>query len=157
MLTKRSIGPVTFLLAGEAKLNVTAMPRFLLGSSFLCNAFITILTTSKGMVMHRTDCSNLSRAKDKNAQWLNIDWQADECKSFEVKIIIDVVNQRGTLASIANIVSKLGSNIEHIEVQEKDNSIKSLELVISVADINHLQKISQNLSSLEFVKEVSRF
>ena len=48
MLMKRSIGPVTFLLAGEAKLNVTAMPRFLLGSSFFCNAFITILTTSKG-------------------------------------------------------------------------------------------------------------
>ena len=45
---KRSIGPVTFLLAGEAKLNVTAMPRFLLGSSFFCNALITILTTSKG-------------------------------------------------------------------------------------------------------------
>ena len=116
-----------------------------------------ILTTSKGMVMHRNDCTNLSRAKDKNAQWLNIDWQADECKSFEVKIIIDVVNQRGTLASIANIVSKLGSNIEHIEVQEKDNSIKSLELVIGVTDINHLQKISQDLSSLEFVKEVNRF
>ena len=48
MWTKRSIGPVTFLLAGEAKLNVTVMPRFLLGSSFYCNAFITILTTSKG-------------------------------------------------------------------------------------------------------------
>ena len=48
MLAKRSTGPVTFLLAGDAKLNVTLMPRFLLGSSFFCNAFITILTTSNG-------------------------------------------------------------------------------------------------------------
>lgn len=115
-----------------------------------------ILTTSKGMVVHRSDCPNLIRAKSKNAQWLNIDWQSDESENFEVKIVVDVANQRGTLASIANTVSKLNSNIEHIEVQERDNSIKSLDLIISVTNFEHLNKIIQTLKSLKFIKNVHR-
>ena len=115
-----------------------------------------ILTTSKGLVMHRSDCANLIRLKSKQAQWLSIDWQSDESEIFDVKITIDVDNQRGTLASIANMVSKLESNIEHIEVQEKDNSIKSLDLVISVMDAKHLYEITQSLKTLKFIQDVRR-
>ncbi|MCH9645612.1 MAG: bifunctional (p)ppGpp synthetase/guanosine-3',5'-bis(diphosphate) 3'-pyrophosphohydrolase [Proteobacteria bacterium] len=115
-----------------------------------------ILTTSKGLVMHRSDCVNLIRLKSKQAQWLSIDWQNDESESFDVKIAIDVDNQRGTLASIANMISKLESNIEHIEVQEKDNSIKSLDLVINVVDSKHLYEIMQSLKTLKFVQSVRR-
>ena len=44
-----------------------------------------ILTTSKGMVMHRTGCANFIRLKSKHAQWLTIDWKPDETEKFEVK------------------------------------------------------------------------
>ncbi|WP_300029469.1 bifunctional (p)ppGpp synthetase/guanosine-3',5'-bis(diphosphate) 3'-pyrophosphohydrolase [Candidatus Thioglobus sp.] len=116
-----------------------------------------ILTTSKGMVMHRTDCSNLVRLKAKHAQWLAIDWKADEQDNFEVKIVVNVANQRGTLAAIANTAAKLECNIEHIEIREKDNSIKSLELVVSVTDVDHLSVVSDALRALEFVQGVSRY
>lgn len=116
-----------------------------------------ILTTSKGMVMHRSDCTNLIRLKAKHAQWLAIDWEADKQDSFEVKIVVDVANQRGTLAAIANTAAKLECNIEHIEIREKDNSIKSLELAVSVTDIDHLKAVSDALRALEFVQGVSRY
>lgn len=116
-----------------------------------------ILTVSKGMVMHRTDCTNLVRLKAKHAQWLAIDWEADEQDSFEVKIVVDVANQRGTLAAIANTAAKLECNIEHIEIREKDNFIKSLELVVGVANANHLKAISDALRALKFVQGVSRY
>jgi len=115
-----------------------------------------ILTTTKGLVMHRSDCTNLVRLKSKQAQWMAVDWQPERGESFDVKITVDVDNQRGTLASIANMVSKLESNIEHIEVQEKDNSIKSLDLVISVTSSHHLYEITQALETLKFIQEVRR-
>jgi GTP pyrophosphokinase len=37
-----------------------------------------ILTSSKGLVLHRFDCGNLLRAKQKDEQWLEVDWQADD-------------------------------------------------------------------------------
>jgi len=115
-----------------------------------------ILTTTKGMVMHRSDCANMIRAKSKHAQWLNIDWQTDESEDFEVKIVIDVVNQRGTLALIANVISKMNVNIEQLDIQEKDNSMKSLNMVVVVKDTKQLAQISKQLNKLEFVQGVSR-
>lgn len=115
-----------------------------------------VLTTSKGMVIHRVICTNLVRAKSKNAQWLNIDWQADKDEEFKAMIDVDVANQRGTLASIASVISKMNINIEHLEIQEKDNAIKSLNMIISVANITQLNEIFVQLKTLKFVRDVSR-
>ena len=54
------------------------------------------------------------------------------------------------------MVSKLESNIEHIAVQEKDNSLKSLDLVINVKDSRHLYEITESLKALKFIQDVRR-
>jgi len=115
-----------------------------------------ILTTTKGLVMHRFDCGNLTHAKQKNEQWLEIDWQADENEEFEVLIRVQVENRRGMLASIANVVAQIGVNIEHLEVEERDHSMKALNLVISVANSEKLDEALYAIKSLEFVHSVAR-
>jgi (p)ppGpp synthase/HD superfamily hydrolase len=65
-----------------------------------------ILTSSKGLVLHRFDCGNLLRAKQKDEQWLEVDWQADDDEEFEVLICIQNENRRGMLASIANATTR---------------------------------------------------
>ena len=45
-----------------------------------------VLTTQKGLVMHRSTCSNLEHIKEKNAQWMEIEWNSDEDEVFEVAI-----------------------------------------------------------------------
>ena len=109
------------------------------------------------MVLHKADCANFMRVKNKNVQWLGVDWQAKEGEEFEVKVLIDVDNQRGALASIANTMSKLGINIEHIEISEKDSYLKSLNLVISVTNTEQLADISKHLMQLDLVQSVKRF
>ena len=118
---------------------------------------IGLLTSSKGMVLHKADCANFMRVKNKNVQWLGVDWQAKEGEEFEVKVLIDVDNQRGALASIANTMAKLGINIEHIEISEKDSYLKSLNLVISVTNTEQLADISKHLMQLDLVQSVKRF
>ena len=115
-----------------------------------------VLTSSKGLVMHRFDCGNLIHAKHKNEQWLEIDWQADEAEDFEVLIRVQVENRRGMLASIANVIAQIGVNIEHLEVEEKDHSMKALNLVISVANSDKLDEALYAIKSLEFVHSVVR-
>lgn len=115
-----------------------------------------ILTTTKGLVMHRIACANLLYAKQKNEQWLQIDWQADEAEEFEVFIRVQVENRRGMLASIANVIAKIGVNIEHLEVEEKDHSMKALNLVVSVVNTSKLEDVLYAIKSLEFVCSVAR-
>lgn len=115
-----------------------------------------ILTSTKGLVMHRFDCGNLIHAKQKNEQWLEIDWQADDSEEFEVLIRVQVENRRGMLASIANVIAKIDINIEHLEVEERDHSMKALNLVIGVANTAQLDEAMYEIKSLEFVQQVER-
>ncbi|MBE8189954.1 MAG: bifunctional (p)ppGpp synthetase/guanosine-3',5'-bis(diphosphate) 3'-pyrophosphohydrolase [Candidatus Thioglobus sp.] len=115
-----------------------------------------ILTTTKGLVIHRFDCGNLIHAKQKHEQWLGINWEADEGEEFEVLIKVEADNRRGILASIANTIAKIGINIEHLAVDEKDNSKKVLNLVIVVADISKLDEVLYAISGLEFIHSVKR-
>lgn len=115
-----------------------------------------ILTSTKGLVMHRCDCGNLIHAKHKKEQWLDVDWQADEQEEFKVLIRIEADNRRGMLASIANTIAKIGVNIEHLEVDERDHVMKALNLVITVPDMGKLDEALYAISSLEFVHLVKR-
>jgi len=115
-----------------------------------------ILTSTKGLVMHRFDCGNLIHAKQKNEQWLEINWQADKNEEFEALIRVQVENRRGMLASIANSISRIGINIEHLEVEERDHSMKALSLVIGVTSIEQLDEAMYEIKSLEFVRLVER-
>ncbi|MDC9714481.1 MAG: bifunctional (p)ppGpp synthetase/guanosine-3',5'-bis(diphosphate) 3'-pyrophosphohydrolase [Gammaproteobacteria bacterium] len=115
-----------------------------------------ILTSSKGLVLHRFDCGNLIHAKHKGEQWLEVDWQADEDEEFEVLIRVQIENRRGMLASIANAIAKININIEHLEVEEHDYSMKAMNFVISVSSHNQLDKVMYVIKSLEHVHSVIR-
>jgi GTP pyrophosphokinase len=115
-----------------------------------------VLTNSKGLVLHRFDCGNLIHAKQKDEQWLKVDWQVDENEEFEVAICVRIENRRGMLALIANAIAKININIENIEVEERDHTMKGLNLVISVPNIAKLDEAMYTIKSLEFVHSVTR-
>ena len=116
-----------------------------------------ILTISKGMVMHRSNCANLTHIKEKNAQWMEIDWKSDDSEIFEVSISCLVENRSGTLATIANILAKLGVNIENIEQRNKPNSKTFIDMVIVVANIIQLNNVLDKLKGLPHVVSASRY
>jgi GTP pyrophosphokinase len=116
----------------------------------------SILTTNKGLVLHRVICSNLIRAKQKNEQWLDVDWRPDYSEEFKTSIRVYVENRRGMLASIVNVISKIGINIENLEVEEKDNYVKAFKLLINVSGVNQLNQVLHNIKSLEYVASIER-
>ena len=116
-----------------------------------------VLTIAKGMVMHRSNCANLSHIKEKNAQWMEIDWRSDESELFEVSISCLVENRSGTLATIANILAKLGVNIENIEQRNKPNSKTFIDMVIVVANIIELNNVLDKLKGLPHIVSAERY
>jgi len=115
-----------------------------------------ILTSSKGLVLHQFDCGNFIHAKHKGEQWLEVDWQVDKDEEFEVAICVKIENRRGMLASIANAIAKVNVNIENIKVEERDNTMKGINLILSVPNIAKLDEAMYSIKSLEFVHSVMR-
>ena len=116
-----------------------------------------ILTISKGMVMHRSNCANLAHIKEKNEQWMEIDWKSDDSELFEVSISCLVENRSGTLATIANILANLGVNIENIEQRNKPNSKALIDMVIVVSNIIQLNNILDKLKGIPHIVSASRY
>lgn len=115
-----------------------------------------ILTTQKGMVMHRNNCSNLAHIKNKSAQWLEIDWKSDDSELFQAPIRVVVENQSGVLATIANVLAQLEVNIEHLEQQSMPHSKKAVNLIIDVANIIQLNNVLDRLKQLPTVISAKR-
>jgi len=116
-----------------------------------------VLTTAKGLVMHRSNCANLAHIKEKNSQWMEIDWRSDDSELFEVSISCLVENRSGTLATIANILANLGVNIENIEQRNKPNSKTFIDMVIIVANIIQLNNVLDKLKALPHIVSASRY
>ncbi len=121
------------------------------------DAVTGVLTISKGMVMHRSNCGNLTHIKEKNEQWMEIDWKSDDSELFEVSISCLVKNRSGTLATIANILANLGVNIENIEQRNKPNSTALIDMVIVVANIIQLNNVLDKLKGLPHILSATRY
>jgi guanosine-3',5'-bis(diphosphate) 3'-pyrophosphohydrolase len=115
-----------------------------------------VLTTQKGLVMHRSICSNLEHIKEKNAQWMEIEWNSDEDEVFEVAISALVENRSGRLAAIANTIANLGVNIENIEQQESQHSTRLFHIVVIIKNIIQLNDVLEQLNKLPHLVSAER-
>jgi len=115
-----------------------------------------VLTTQKGLVMHRSTCSNLEHIKEKNAQWMEIEWNSDEDEVFEVVISALVENRSGRLAAIANTIANLGVNIENIEQQESQHSSRLFHIVVIIKNIIQLNHVLEQLNKLPHLVSAER-
>jgi guanosine-3',5'-bis(diphosphate) 3'-pyrophosphohydrolase len=115
-----------------------------------------VLTTQKGLVMHRSICSNLEHIKEKNAQWMEIEWNSDDDEVFEVAISALVENRSGRLAAIANTIANLGVNIENIEQQESQHSTRLFHIVVVIKNIIQLNDVLEQLNKLPHLVSAER-
>jgi len=115
-----------------------------------------VLTTQKGLVMHRSTCSNLEHIKEKNAQWMEVEWNSDEDEVFEVAISALVENRSGRLAAIANTIANLGVNIENIEQQESQHSTRLFHIIVVIKNIIQLNDVLEQLNKLPHLVSAER-
>ena len=115
-----------------------------------------VLTSMRGLVLHRTNCSQLEHIKEKNSQWMEVDWQSDNSEQFEVGISCLVENRSGRLAAIASTVANLGVNIENIEQQRRPDSTRLFHIVVVVSNIVELNNVLDKLNNLPHLISAGR-
>ena len=115
-----------------------------------------VLTSQKGLVFHRSNCSNLEHIKEKNAQWMEVDWKSDGNEQFEVAISCLVENRSGRLAAIANTLANLSVNIENIEQQQRPGSDRLFYITLMVTNIIELNNVLDKLNKLPHLISAGR-
>jgi len=85
-----------------------------------------------------------------------VQWSEHVEGEFLAYMRVQVANQRGVLATLAATIANTASNIEHVNLTEKDGRISTIEFVVTVQDRIHLARIMKKLRSLGVVNRIWR-
>lgn len=117
---------------------------------------IGFFNPGKGIVVHHHECHNSSETRKKQNTWLDVEWSNEAVGEFPAEIRIELLNQRGALATIASTISAMDSNIENITVVSQDERVSVDLLILAVRDRVHLANLIRKLKNLSIVLKITR-
>ncbi len=114
------------------------------------------ISAGRGLVVHTANCNNINEFKNNPEKWIDIQWGDGIEGCFPVELRLDVVNQRGVLATIAAAISEQEANIENVDMEERDGRHSALLFTVSVRDRRHLATIMRRLRRIDNVIRIVR-
>lgn len=111
-----------------------------------------------GLVIHTHDCQNIRKSRSHEPQkWIDVEWEPEAGKLFEVRIKVEVKNTRGVLAQVAAAIAEAGSNIENVAMDASpEHLFTSLNFTIQVANRVHLAQVMRGMRHIPEVTRISR-
>ena len=118
---------------------------------------IGMISKGQGMVIHTHDCPIIGKTRPDPDRLLDVQWDPEPRKSFEVSIKLVAANQRGVLAKVAAEISSAGSNIQNVAVDPEDGgTYTAMHFTLQVSNRLHLAQIMRALRRVPEVIRISR-
>ncbi|MGW8184208.1 MAG: RelA/SpoT family protein [Burkholderiales bacterium] len=118
---------------------------------------IGIISKGQGMVIHTHDCPVIAKARHDPERLLDVAWDPETRKPFEVNIKVVVANQRGVLAKVAAEIAEAESNIQHVAVDPEDGgAYTDMFFTLQVQNRLHLASILRSLRNIPEVVRLAR-
>ena len=116
-----------------------------------------LLTSGRGVVVHRTRCRNLLEGRQGGNEWVDVNWgPAASGQEYPVMLRVEVANQRGVLATAAAAIANEGCNIENVRLDERDGMTSAIRFVIAVQGRVQLAHVMRRLRALPSVLSLAR-
>jgi GTP pyrophosphokinase len=111
------------------------------------------ITRGRGATIHRQDCPNILRIKDKE-RLLQVDWGRVE-RTFPVHITVKAYDRQGLMGDISTLLQNEGVNIADVSVNY-NRTVADIKLVIEIRDLAQLSRVLTRIESLPNVLEAQR-
>jgi (p)ppGpp synthase/HD superfamily hydrolase len=114
------------------------------------------VSAGRGVVIHVDDCPSTAEFAKQPDKWLDVEWQPASDARFPVDIRVEVVDQRGELATLAAAIADTDCNIANVQLHEKDGIHAVDDFTIEVRDRVHLARVMKRLRQLKSVRRIAR-
>ncbi len=115
------------------------------------------INKEKGLVIHTHDCQIVNELSLEHDRWVDVEWEPDSEKLFNVRLSVLVVNERGMLGKIASVIADAESNIDNVSLQDMDGSpFATLNFLVQVRHRQHLAELIRNLRKITKVNKITR-
>ncbi len=114
------------------------------------------LSPGRGLVVHRDSCKNMSDIRGNAEKCMPLNWSPSVRGEFPVELKLEIISDRGIIATLAARITDQDASIDQISVNERDAHTSVVDLVISARDRIHLANIMRRIRSLKAVQTIQR-
>lgn len=115
-----------------------------------------MIRAGHGVEVHLLNCPNIAPFHQQPDKFVPLQWEEKTEGDFSVDLKVDLVNRRGSLATLALAISEAESNIENIRAQDSDGHHFNVDITISVRNRLHLARILRKIRKRKDVIRVVR-
>lgn len=115
------------------------------------------VTRGKGVAVHSINCPNVVNLMYEPERRIDVEWAHEDGtpSSYPVKLTVFCDDRFGMLKQITAVISDAKTNIRNIEAHT-GNGHASVDVVIEIADLKHLELLLGGLKKIPGVHEVQR-
>jgi guanosine-3',5'-bis(diphosphate) 3'-pyrophosphohydrolase len=117
---------------------------------------VGIIRKGQGLIVHTHDCKTIAKVRGERDSWVDVEWQPEAERLFEVAIRIIAHNRRGLLARVAAEISGNNSDIMNVNIDDDSGMYCVLQFSLQVVDRQHLARIMRGLRRLPDVVRIQR-
>lgn len=114
------------------------------------------VSAGRGIVVHTQSCHNRSEYMNRPEKWIDMQWETGIEAEFAAEIRIEVVNQKGVLATVAAAIAEMDANIENVQTEDRDGFFSTLNFIIGVTNRRHMARIIRRLRGIKEVLRITR-
>jgi len=116
------------------------------------------ITLGKGVAVHRSDCKMLKDPNLDVERLVEVQWgHLDKESVFNTRIVVYTEDRRGMIADVSNAVTASKTNIKDFNARSDDGKHTGIiHLVVEVASLDHLKRLTQTLEKIKGVISVER-
>ncbi|MEM7376228.1 MAG: bifunctional (p)ppGpp synthetase/guanosine-3',5'-bis(diphosphate) 3'-pyrophosphohydrolase [Pseudomonadota bacterium] len=116
-----------------------------------------VISAGHGVVVHRAGCRNvLKRSRNRSSDWVPVQWSTHTTAEFTTHLWVAMRNQPGSLARVADTISRLTANIENISFSNSHDSLTDIQFTLTVRDRKHMARLIRQIRNLRVVERVRR-
>jgi (p)ppGpp synthase/HD superfamily hydrolase len=119
---------------------------------------VGILNPGEGITIYPIQSPTLKDFEDTPERWLDVRWDTDERtpQRFPARIMVQSMNEPGTLAQIAQVIAENDGNIDNIRMARTSPDFTNCTIDLEVYDLKHLNAIIAQLRAKKVVAAADR-
>jgi len=119
---------------------------------------VGIMTPGEGITIYPIHSEALQQFEDEPERWLDVRWDVDDQapQRFPAQLVVQSVNEPGTLAQIAQVIAEHDGNIDNIRMTRQSPDFTELTIGLEVYNLKHLTSIISQLRAKKVVAHAER-
>ena len=118
-------------------------------------AIIGYVTRGKGVAVHSANCPNIKNLMFNPDRQIAVEWADQRQTQFQVELEILMEDRQGILARVISTISNMKTNIRQMDTRAAEGRATA-ELVLEIADLKHLEKVTRSIGAVDGVMNVAR-